>query len=99
LIKRTDREFNQLYFSKRNFKKNALAISSKQSQPIASYDLVRARYNEVFNSDSLDICPDYWGGFIFKPTIIEIWKGEENRLNRREKFARVDGWKKVTLSP
>ena len=99
LIRRTDRKFNQLYFSKRNSKKNALAISSKQSQPIASYDNVRAGYNEVLNSDGLDICPDYWGGFVFEPTTIEIWKGEENRLNRREKFARIDGWKKVILSP
>ena len=94
LIKRTDQDFNQLYFSNRNLKKNALAISSKQSQPIPSYDDVRARYNEALNSDSLDICPDYWGGFTFKPTTIEIWKGEENRLNKREKFARIDGWKK-----
>jgi pyridoxamine 5'-phosphate oxidase len=98
-IKRTDEEFNQLYFSKRMLEKNALAISSNQSKPIASYGHVIAKYKETLNSDSLDICPDYWGGFIFKPTTIEIWKGEENRLNRREKFARIDGWKKVILSP
>ena len=82
LIKRTDQDFNQLYFSNRNLKKNALAISSKQSQPIPSYNDVKVRYDEALNSDSLDICPDYWGGFTFKPTTIEIWKGEENRLNK-----------------
>jgi pyridoxamine 5'-phosphate oxidase len=98
-IKRTDEAFNQLYFSKRMLEKNALAISSNQSKPIASYGHVIAKYKETLNSDSLDICPDYWGGFIFKPTTIEIWKGEENRLNRREKYARIDGWKKVVLSP
>lgn len=98
-IKRTNREFNELYFSKRNLKKNALAISSKQSQPIASYEEVKFRFNEALNNNSLDICPDYWGGFIIEPSTIEVWKGEANRLNRREKYARIDGWKKVILSP
>jgi pyridoxamine 5'-phosphate oxidase len=98
-IKRTDKEFNQLYFSKRMLKKNALAISSNQSKPIASYDHVIAKYKETLNSDSLDICPDYWGGFLFTPSTIEIWQGEENRLNRREKFTRNNGWKMDTLSP
>ena len=98
-IKRTNREFNQLYFSKRNLKKNALAISSKQSQPIASYEEVKFRFNEALNNNNLDICPDYWGGFIIEPSTIEVWKGEANRLNRREKYARIDGWKKVILSP
>lgn len=98
-IKRADKEFNQLYFSKRDLKKNALAISSNQSQPIVSYDHVKFLYNEALNSDGLDICPDYWGGFIFEPLTIEIWKGEANRLNKREKYARIDDWEKVILSP
>jgi len=99
LIQRTDKEFNQLYFSKRNLKKNALAISSNQSQPIASYDHVKLGYNETLDTGNLDICPDYWGGFVFKPSTIEIWKGEPNRLNKREKYARINNWEKVILSP
>lgn len=98
-IKRTDKEFNQLYFSKRNLKKNALAISSNQSKPIESYDNVKAKYNEILNSDNLHVCPDYWGGFVFTPSTIEIWQGEENRLNKRKKFTRNNGWKMDILSP
>ena len=98
-IKRTDKEFNQLYFSNRNYKKNALAISSNQSKPIASYDHVRQLYTEALSSEHLNICPDYWGGFSIRPSSIEIWKGEANRLNKREKFNRLDGWKKVILAP
>jgi pyridoxamine 5'-phosphate oxidase len=98
-IKRTDKEFNQLYFSKRNLKKNALAISSNQSKLIESYEYVKARYNEVLESNNLNVCPDYWGGFVFSPSTIEIWQGEENRLNKREKFTRNNGWEMDILSP
>jgi pyridoxine/pyridoxamine 5'-phosphate oxidase len=99
-IKRTDKKFNQLYFSKRSFKKNALAISSMQSKPIPSYDDVKLQYNKTLNTDSLDVCPDYWGGFVFTPSTIEIWRGEKNRLNKREKyFFNKNVWEKIILSP
>ena len=98
-IKRTKKDFNQLYFSKRILEKNALAITSKQSEVIPSYDDIKLRYNETLKSGNLKICPDYWGGFTFIPLTIEIWQGEKNRLNKRQKFSREHSWKMVTLSP
>ena len=38
-------EFNQEYFFNRSKQKNALAISSKQSKPITSYQSIKENYN------------------------------------------------------
>ena len=85
-IKQTTKEFNNEYFSKRDDKKNALSISSKQSAPIESYENVYKKYKHAFKSENLQECPDYWGGFSFVPYYFEFWKGHNSRLNRRESY-------------
>lgn len=85
-IYRTTEEFNMNYFKQRSKEKNALAISSNQSQPISSYEEVRKKYNMTKNNGDLDKCPNYWGGFTFKPFSIEFWEGNEFRLNKRSLF-------------
>ena len=47
-IKKTSDEFNQKYFSDRSKEKNALAISSSQSNLIDSYFQVKENYNKIF---------------------------------------------------
>ena len=44
-IEKKARIFNQLYFSKRDKKKNALAICSKQSSPIDSYEALKNKFD------------------------------------------------------
>ena len=80
-IKKTSLEFNNLYFYKRSSKKNALAISSKQSERIESYKSVKENYNKCLEFDDLKQCPDYWGGYLFTPYYFEFWEGHESRLN------------------
>ena len=46
-IKKTPVDFNNKYFATRSKDKNALAISSKQSQKIDSYDSVMQIYNDT----------------------------------------------------
>ena len=43
-IEKTSKEFNSAYFVKRDKKKNALAISSKQSSAIDSYETLQKNY-------------------------------------------------------
>ena len=63
------------YFKKRSIDKNALAISSNQSQGIKSYEQVLLKYNEIKDTNDLKKCPDYyWGGFSFIPYYFEFWK-------------------------
>ena len=66
-IKKTPHEYNQKYFFKRSIKKNALAISSIQSQPIGSHSKVKENYNKALQHVDLKKCPEFWGGYSFTP--------------------------------
>ena len=100
LISKTSKDYNQKYFYKREKNKNALAISSNQSQVIKSYQAVHDKYNNVLNQDKLDECPEYWGGYSIKPFYLEFWQGHESRINKREVFnLKGNIWKKFFLEP
>ena len=99
-ITKTPKEFNQKYFSNRSEKKNALAISSKQSKIIESYSQVKKNYDSSLKNDDLKKCPEYWGGYSFIPYYFEFWEGHESRINKREIFDKIDGiWKHSFLQP
>ncbi len=99
-ISKKKRSYNQAYFLKRSSEKNALAISSDQSKSISSYDLIVKKYNEVKKDRDLKECPEYWGGFAFKPYEIEFWEGNSFRLNKRNVYKLVDNiWHHSILEP
>ena len=99
-IKKTLDEFNQNYFFDRSKEKNALAISSKQSKKIESFDQVKENYNKSLNNDDLKTCPKYWGGFSFVPYEIEFWEGNEFRLNKRNLYIKDNTiWDHCILQP
>ena len=99
-IQKTSTEFNQKYFFDRSEEKNALAISSKQSQRIKSFEQVIENYQYVFKNDDLKTCPKYWGGFSFVPYEIEFWQGNEFRLNKRNLYLKEKNtWKHFILEP
>ena len=87
-IKRTSPEFNKRYFKERSLKKNALAISSNQSQEIESYEAVIQNYDKCIKNDDLKKCPDNWGGFSFVPYYYEFWEGRKHRINKRIAFTK-----------
>tara|TARA_A100001011_G_scaffold398597_1_gene503625 strand:+ start:404 stop:1000 length:597 start_codon:yes stop_codon:yes gene_type:complete len=90
-IKQTNREFNKNYFAQRDKKKNALAISSHQSSPIASYEAMQKNYELSLMESDLTECPEYWGGYSFTPYYFEFWEGHESRLNKRETYELNNG--------
>ena len=99
-IRKTSKEFNQKYFSDRSREKNALAISSNQSNHIDSYSQVKENYNRSLKNDDLKKCPEYWGGYSFTPYYFEFWEGNELRINKREVYEKIDGvWKHLFLQP
>jgi len=95
-------EENNEYFESRPRGSQISASVSLQSQEIESYD------NLVKDSKELDTKyldkeiprPKRWGGFLVKPSSIEFWIDQKNRLHKRELFT-TDGssWKKTLLSP
>ncbi len=99
-IKKTSKTFNQKYFKSRSKDKNALAISSKQSNKISSFDEVSQGYEKTKLCQDLQKCPEYWGGFSFKPYEIEFWQGHEFRLNKRDLFQKKhNNWVHSILEP
>ncbi len=99
-IKQKPREFNVEYFAKRNIKKNALAISSNQSNKIASYEDVSKNYKKSLREDNLELCPEYWGGYSFIPYYFEFWEGHNSRLNKREVYEMKNNeWDHFILQP
>ena len=92
-IEQTSKQYNQDYFVNRDKKKNALAIMSSQSKPIASYEALMSNYEMILKNNDLTKCPDYWGGFSFIPFYFEFWEGHNSRLNKRETYEhKNDEW-------
>tara|TARA_Y200000002_G_scaffold193235_1_gene159601 strand:+ start:37429 stop:38025 length:597 start_codon:yes stop_codon:yes gene_type:complete len=99
-IKKVDRIFSNKYFANRKKEKNAIAISSRQSQWIENYEEVIENYKDTLSKQNLKKCPDYWGGYEFTPYSIEFWEGNENRINKRELFTKKDNeWVSEFLQP
>jgi len=99
-IQKTSRDFNIEYFAKRDKKKNALAVSSNQSNKIDSYENVHANYEKSLHEDNLEKCPEYWGGYSFVPYYFEFWEGHESRLNKREVYEiKNNEWDYFILQP
>jgi pyridoxamine 5'-phosphate oxidase len=99
-VKKTSVDFNKKYFMDRSEKKNALAISSNQSKVIDSFERVLENYSKSIKLDNLKECPDYWGGYSFKPYYFEFWEGHESRLNRRDSYQKHNSeWHHSILQP
>jgi len=86
LIKKTNAQFNSNYFKTRDVKKNALAISSDQSEPISSYNKVIKKYERTIKIGDLHKCPKYWGGYSLEPYYFEFWQGHKSRINKRDVY-------------
>lgn len=100
IIKKTPIEFNKKYFAQRSFKKNALAISSKQSSKIESYAAIEKNFTHSLKNFNLEKCPDYWGGYSFKPYYFEFWEGHTSRVNKRTVYElKEKKWNKFILQP
>tara|TARA_A100001015_G_scaffold214636_1_gene240943 strand:- start:477 stop:1073 length:597 start_codon:yes stop_codon:yes gene_type:complete len=99
-IEKTSKTFNEKYFKQRSPKKNALAISSNQSESILSYNEILENYNKVLKMNNLKNCPDYWGGFAFTPYYFEFWEGHKSRINKRLVFKKIEkNWEKSIIQP
>ena len=101
-VVKTSSAFSDMHFQKRIKNKNALAISSRQSNKISSYEKVKENYDKAMKEiDHSTKRPEYWGGYSFSPNYFEYWIGDDNRLNKRDVYEK-DGlgeWKHFILQP
>lgn len=90
------------YFASRPRGAQLGAVSSPQSQVVASRSELEARFESAENHFSgRDVeRPEHWGGYRIEVETIEFWQGRENRMHDRLRFERVPGgWAVERLAP
>jgi pyridoxamine 5'-phosphate oxidase len=95
------------YFASRPQQSQLAAIASAQSQPLATRELLDARYAALAAQygDAKPPRPAFWGGYRLSPESIEFWYHRDHRLHERTLYTRIDGalkdgaWKVSALQP
>jgi pyridoxamine 5'-phosphate oxidase len=92
------------YFQSRPTGSQIGAWSSPQSQIIVNREFLEeqvSHYEQKFNGLEVLPKPEFWGGFLFKPTQFEFWQGRSSRLHDRIVYNYIDGgsWSLIRLAP
>jgi pyridoxamine 5'-phosphate oxidase len=97
----TDEEADA-YFASRDRGSQVGAWASKQSQQLASREVLEQRvreYEEKFAGRDVPR-PPHWSGYRLLPEMVEFWHGRESRLHDRFRYTLQDGdWNLQTLYP
>ncbi|MEO6330817.1 MAG: pyridoxamine 5'-phosphate oxidase [Ginsengibacter sp.] len=90
------------YFFMRPESSRLGAWGSPQSTVIKDREFLQKNiehYRNVFNNATIPR-PEYWGGYIIKPSAIEFWQGRPGRLHDRIQYTAADsGWQINRLAP
>ena len=98
-------EESEHYFHSRPFASQIGAISSPQSEIIESRDFLDTKNKELSDQYRNEIVPmpEYWGGYLIVPELIEFWQGGVGRLHDRFVFVKEktdqQQWKMNRLAP
>tara|TARA_B100000902_G_scaffold370122_1_gene394977 strand:+ start:200 stop:835 length:636 start_codon:yes stop_codon:yes gene_type:complete len=93
---------SSLYFDKRPRNSQIAAWVSNQSQIIENREILDLKFLEIekkFKNKTIPK-PDFWGGYIIKPVLVEFWQGRENRMHDRLLYKKKNNkWILNRLSP
>ncbi len=91
------------YFATRPRASQLAAWASRQSTVIGSRQDLEQRYAEMERRwpDGTDVAlPDFWGGYLVSPQIIEFWHGRASRMHDRLRYRRsAESWVIERLAP
>ena len=91
------------YFVSRPQDSQLAAWASRQSQPITSRKALKLAFEQMkakFSRGQIPL-PDFWGGYLIKPTRFEFWQGGGARLHDSFAYAPVSNktWEIKRLAP
>jgi pyridoxamine 5'-phosphate oxidase len=91
------------YFHTRPRGSQLAAWASRQSTVIGSRAELEERYGQMerrWPGDEEVPLPEFWGGYLVRPQVIEFWHGRANRMHDRLRFRQVDSaWVMERLAP
>lgn len=90
-VEKLDKVRSLVYFHSRPRDSQIASFISPQSQVIESRQVIEEAFYRAQQQflDKIPL-PEFWGGFIICPLIIEFWQGRENRLNDRLQYTLID---------
>ena len=102
IAKKITAKESDIYFAKRPRGSKLSAWASSQSQVIPNRNYLIAKvnsYKEKFNNSEIPR-PDFWGGYIVKPSSIEFWQSKKDRLHDRIIYIKEgESWITKRLAP
>lgn len=93
---------SEKYFHSRPFESQIGAWVSNQSEVIHSREILEDKQKELQLQfkDKVVPLPDFWGGYILKPTYFEFWQGRASRLHDRIVYElKNNKWEIFRLAP
>lgn len=101
-VTRVDDAESNAYFASRPRGSQIGAWASPQSQPIADRSELEHLVDiQTSAFEGRDVPrPEFWGGWVLRPSTMEFWQGRPSRLHDRFRYERVDGrWSITRLAP
>jgi pyridoxamine 5'-phosphate oxidase len=94
---------SEAYFRTRPRGSQLAAWASRQSTVIGSRHQLEQRYEEMERRwpEGTDVpLPEFWGGYLLSPQVIEFWHGRANRMHDRLRYRRsAEDWVIERLAP
>jgi pyridoxamine 5'-phosphate oxidase len=94
---------SEAYFATRPRASQLAAWASRQSTVLPSRAELEQRYAELERRwpEGTNVpLPEFWGGYLVTPQVIEFWHGRANRMHDRFRYRRsADTWEIERLAP
>jgi len=97
-----EKEESEAYFKSRPRSSQIGAWVSNQSHALNNRAVLEKAYDtfeKKFKGKEIPL-PDFWGGYLLKPHLMEFWQGRESRLHDRIEYKKEgDSWNWMRLYP